>query len=418
VKFLISLCSTIDHSITFEGGVITFDSTLCNIILLFDLLRIVIMSSKNKGGRRKNNKKNKRSKGRSNTTVVSASTTPASVSSLSLSSQSGADSKRTESTAVVKAIDNDVNDESSLENSSSSNNKVHDATSSPPSSIVATKTTIYNNRLRRLTTIYNNRLRRLTTVAVAVAFDVSKECHHGSTRAAFLNSEYIREVCLSSHNEKKEEFCQFTFALATEMWFHFMKGKIDNSTERLQWIYDIKYILELGIQLRYLCIPLAKREDVIYGSEYDRKFWKYHRAIQTAIANESPCYRGIINVLVRETKHNCDCMKEHKVEAKMIDKVGFCRCCGINFPKMELRFCSGCRHVIKYCSRKCQKKNWHRHRDYCKDRQVQFEMLSTSVKDDDDDDATDTEIETGIQLLLLDHASFVRRCYSTHALTR
>jgi hypothetical protein len=235
-------------------------------------------------------------------------------------------------------------------------------------------------------------MRRFITVAAAAASDASKKCYHGSTRAAFLNSDYIREItCNESTYNKNEEFCQFTFALATEMWFQFMKIDNDKNNERLQWLYDIEDVLEHGIKRRYLWIPITKGEDAGFGSENDRKLYRYFRDISTATAHESPCYRGNINVLARETKSNCDCMKLYQLEAKKIEKVGFCIGCYCNVPKMKLRLCLGCHHMIKYCSRKCQKLDWSIHRALCKNVQSCKDWTPTDAKDDED--VTETYIQ-------------------------
>ena len=304
------------------------------------------MASKNKGGRR-NNKKNKRNKRRNNTiATTAAAATNAVIDDPDVATTT---TTTTISTATVSGGDSNVNDATPC-------------------------------------------MRRIIAVAAAVGFDASKECYHGSTRAAFLNSDYIREViCNPSTYNKHEEFCQFTFALATEMWFQFMKIDKDNKDERLQWINDIDIILELGIRRRYYWIPTTTGGDASFGSENNRKSCKYFRDIATASANETPCYRGIINVLARETKSNCDCMKLYQLEAKKIEKVGFCSGCCSNVPKMKLRLCLGCNHMIKYCCRKCQKLDWSRHRALCKDAQRCIDWTPTYAKDDDD--VTETYIQ-------------------------
>ncbi|OEU09084.1 hypothetical protein FRACYDRAFT_248969 [Fragilariopsis cylindrus CCMP1102] len=369
------------------------------------------MTSKNKGGRR-NNKKNKRNKGRNNSiattaaaaAAATATTTTTTTSLLSLL-QSGAGRKRTEATVAAIAVDNDINaviDDPDVATTttistatvSSGDSNTNDATPAPPLSVVVTTNNTKSPPAQKTSDYHDDhRMRRfITAVAVAVGFDASKECYHGSTRAAFLNSDYIREViCNPSTYDKHEEFCQFTFALATEMWFQLMKIDKDNKDERSQWINDIVTILEYGISRRYYWIPTTAGGDAGFGSENNRKICRYYRDIATASANETPCYRGIINVLARETKSNCDCMKLYQLEAKKIEKVGFCSGCCSNVPKMKLRLCLGCIHMIKYCCRKCQKLDWSRHRALCKDAQRCKDRMPTYAKDDVD--VTETYIQ-------------------------
>jgi hypothetical protein len=57
-----------------------------------------------------------------------------------------------------------------------------------------------------------------------------------------------------------------------------------------------------------------------------------------------------------------------------------CESCGISLPKMS--WCSTCHSVI-YCSIKCQKEDWGKHKKYCnknfKDRKMQSTAISTTI---------------------------------------
>ena len=130
----------------------------------------------------------------------------------------------------------------------------------------------------------------------------------------------------------------------------------------------VPFLLILGIEIRYICIPSAEGHYVGPGSEYRKKFEKYNRDIYTD--------RGVVNCLARETP--CDCMKSARKEANAMGKVGFCFNCKKTFPKERMLLCSGCRYV-KYCSAKCQLVDWPSHKSYCKSI-CNYKDTSTCVK--------------------------------------
>ena len=111
---------------------------------------------------------------------------------------------------------------------------------------------------------------------------------------------------------------------------------------------QIRGVLGLGIRSKYMDCPFVADKE---------KYQKYMRDIMTG--------RGIINVLDRETNNFCNCMKPYKEEAKTMEKSGLCYGCRQEFPKMQLKRCSGCL-CIQYCSNKCMKKKWPTHKQFCK----------------------------------------------------
>ena len=101
-----------------------------------------------------------------------------------------------------------------------------------------------------------------------------------------------------------------------------------------------------------------------------KELHKYDRDIRTD--------RGIIKVLVRETKTHCKCMNEGKVIAKTMDISGRCYGCMEEFPKETLLICNGCQSV-RYHDRDCQRNHWRRiHKFDCKS----FSELNAKVEDD------------------------------------
>jgi hypothetical protein len=71
----------------------------------------------------------------------------------------------------------------------------------------------------------------------------------------------------------------------------------------------------------------------------------------------------------------CSCLDKRYKEVKHIEKTGVCwnpkcRLANGNPSKRSLMTCIGCEHA-QYCSRSCQKADWHHHKSHCK-------MLSAS----------------------------------------
>ncbi|OEU07184.1 hypothetical protein FRACYDRAFT_251487 [Fragilariopsis cylindrus CCMP1102] len=122
---------------------------------------------------------------------------------------------------------------------------------------------------------------------------------------------------------------------------------------RRQVVHDL---LLFGLMCRYRTAP--------------KELTKYNRDIRTD--------RGMIKVLVRETKTHCKCMNEGKVIAKTMDKTGRCDGCKEDFPKLTLRICNGCQYV-RYHDSDCQRNHWQRiHKFDCKS----FSELNAKVEDD------------------------------------
>ncbi|OEU14287.1 hypothetical protein FRACYDRAFT_240821 [Fragilariopsis cylindrus CCMP1102] len=136
---------------------------------------------------------------------------------------------------------------------------------------------------------------------------------------------------------KDPEFHRFIFAFCTKLYLG------SNNFEDQSRRQVINALLFLGLKYRHIANP-------------DDNLPKHLRDIKTE--------RGMIKVLVRETKTHCPCMNEGKVIAKTMDKIGKCHGCQEDFPKMSLLICSGCQFA-KYHSRDCQLDHWHIHKSSC-----------------------------------------------------
>jgi hypothetical protein len=150
-----------------------------------------------------------------------------------------------------------------------------------------------------------------------------------------------------THLIKDPEFHRFIFAFCTKQYLE--SNNLKNHS-RQQVIF---MLLRLGLMFRYRTTP--------------KELTKYYRDIRTD--------RGIIKVLVRETKTHCKCMNEGKVIAKTMDISGRCYGCMEEFPKETLLICNGCQSV-RYHDRDCQRNHWRRiHKFDCKN----FSILSAKV---------------------------------------
>ncbi|OEU11606.1 hypothetical protein FRACYDRAFT_263265 [Fragilariopsis cylindrus CCMP1102] len=200
--------------------------------------------------------------------------------------------------------------------------------------------------------------------AASSASSGTNQCFHGSTAGKFHpKSEYMkaaqvyfdarRQMTLLDDRDGRNairriydedhmhlitdpDFHRFIFAYCTQQYLESNNLK-DQSRKP-----SIKVLLHLGLGYRYRSASTERH--------------KYHRDILTD--------RGIIKVLVRETKTHCLCMNEGKVIAKTMDIIGICHGCQTEFPKENLSFCSGCQ-VLKYHNRECQINHWHIHKSSC-----------------------------------------------------
>ena len=151
------------------------------------------------------------------------------------------------------------------------------------------------------------------------------------------------------------EFGEYIFALCTELLKHDINNEGWESAAFGKGM-ALQKLVSLGIAIKYYWIPRAKEKDINPGSVYYRKKKKYEVDITTI--------RGLVNVLARETKPFCDCMKEEKSKAKTMQKVGLCFNCGDDFPKRQLLLCAGCLGA-HFCSKKCQLQQWSSHKALC-----------------------------------------------------
>ena len=194
-------------------------------------------------------------------------------------------------------------------------------------------------------------------------------CYHGSTVDKFQpDNEYMKAVeeylnncqetsLLNSqdaqlhagkYNEdyrhliNNPEFCLFIVAICTQYYLASSESPVLHENRQF------RCLLFLG----YECIkPTGDKRS------------KFNRDACTE--------RGVINILVRETKTHCKCMNEAKDIAKKMDKMGQCHGCRNDFPKETLRLCDGCQ-FWKYHDRKCQLRYWPIHEADCK--QMQNDM--------------------------------------------
>lgn len=61
----------------------------------------------------------------------------------------------------------------------------------------------------------------------------------------------------------------------------------------------------------------------------------------------------------------CTCLRElHRAARKKVGKVGRCHGCLKDFPRIQLRVCTGCM-MAEYCSKECQRTHWSRHKFAC-----------------------------------------------------
>jgi hypothetical protein len=218
-----------------------------------------------------------------------------------------------------------------------------------------------------------------TTAASASAGSGTNRCFHGSTIDKFQsNSEYMKAlmayenmhsqvvVLLNNQNGsqtqhmravdiirmkydedhinliKDPEFCPFIFAFCTEQY-------LASNNFKNQLLHQmIQALLLLGSTCRF--------KNILSSDENE----KYLR--------DSLTERGIIKILARETATYCNCMKEGKDIARIMDKLGRCYGCGNQFPKETLSFCNGCQFV-RYHNRECQLNDWSNHKLLCKQMQ-------------------------------------------------
>jgi len=113
--------------------------------------------------------------------------------------------------------------------------------------------------------------------------------------------------------------------------------------------------LLLLLKIRYESIPRQEGKDIGPGSKITKNYHKYGRDILTK--------RGQINCMAREIP--CDCMEEKRIAAKSMVKVAWCYYCHNEVPKEQMLRCKGCDQV-QYCSKNCSKKDWPRHKKYCR----------------------------------------------------
>jgi hypothetical protein len=121
----------------------------------------------------------------------------------------------------------------------------------------------------------------------------------------------------------------------------------------------VQALLIMGFRIKYRWIPVLL-PGVLAEKCSTKKLKKYCRDIRTDD-------RTIINILSRETKAFCDCMKPKKTEAKNTKKMGRCSGCDTLFPKEQMLECTRCRSHY-YHSKEYQINHWPFHKFFCKER--------------------------------------------------
>ena len=207
-----------------------------------------------------------------------------------------------------------------------------------------------------------------TTVATATATAVSENrpCFHGSTSDRFPDERTYRTVIHDYLSVSKDErpafmncyqgyftdlnFSRYVFAVCTSWYL-----KTNRTTE------DMRALITMASEIKYLYEPISSRHSGCSEGPDTEKMYRYHRAIMN---NDD---RGVMNSLSRETKPYCDCMKNKKKEAKGMDKTEYCDGCKRYFPRGDgMLKCDGCNTTV-YCTKKCYKKYWPRHKGDCKE---------------------------------------------------
>ena len=152
----------------------------------------------------------------------------------------------------------------------------------------------------------------------------------------------------------------------------------------------------------YLCISnyQQKRRNYHFGLDWKRgktrKVRPRPKSEQEQADDRKKCVRyvhdintdrGLINVLHRETKKDCDCMATKKEEANTMDRMFRCEGCHKEFSKKRLKKCSRCN--MHYCSKKCSHADWSHHNFCCKKQHQQLLLAVGGVSNGGNNSNTD-----------------------------
>jgi hypothetical protein len=152
---------------------------------------------------------------------------------------------------------------------------------------------------------------------------------------------------------KDVKFGRFVFAKCVSI--HLNNNLEDNVSAKSV----VQALLFMGFRIKYCWIPESLLlSGVLVETDNTEKLFKYCRDIKTDD-------RTIINIISRETKAFCGCMKPKKTEAKNMKKMGRCSGCDKLFPKEQMLKCSGCCRSHYYHSKECQINHWPFHKKIC-----------------------------------------------------
>ena len=139
-------------------------------------------------------------------------------------------------------------------------------------------------------------------------------------------------------------FSRYVFALCTA-WY-LKTYQIMTTMDEL----TMMLLLDIAMKIKYLFVL----------ANFD--YAQYNR-YQRVICNND--YRSIINILSRETKPYCNCMKDKKTEADTMEKVDTCFGCRHSFQREDILKCSGCKCAMFCTTEGCYKKYWSKHKASC-----------------------------------------------------
>ena len=197
-------------------------------------------------------------------------------------------------------------------------------------------------------------------------------CYHGCTKKEFNNCAEFYKTLDSydkCRNGERTEFIETKIDVIVNPKFgRFVIARVTDDYLEGKNNDILHFRLLLLVDIRYWYIPIHEGKDVGPESEYARNFKKYSRDILTE--------RGRINCMAREIP--CDCMEEKRIEAKSMAKVANCFRCYGEFPKEKMLRCKGC-DLFQYCSKECRKKQWPRHKEYCRKEDSSAIPISASV---------------------------------------
>jgi len=211
------------------------------------------------------------------------------------------------------------------------------------------------------TTTAINTATATAATSIRSAATTIRPCFHGSTSNDFSDGRAYRDVIKDyltvykkggakgkfeeNHMEYFEDlnFSRYVFALCTAWYL-----KTDQMTTMDE--ITMMLLLDIALKIKYLFVPA------------NPDYAQYNR-YQRAICNNDD--RSVINILSRETKPYCNCMKDKKTEADNMEKVDTCFGCRHSFQREDMLKCSGCKFAMFCTTEGCYEKYWPKHKASC-----------------------------------------------------